>query len=105
MGREPDAATATDFDPGRRFVRATDVLWRRSAGVVMVRTVARSEVLELSGTGVLLWLALGEPITAGELAEELAVLVGAPVSVVADDVLHALADLVQRGLVTEVDER
>ena len=46
------------------------MLWRQLDGVVLVRTVADPEVVELFGTGVLLWVALVEPVTAGELAVE-----------------------------------
>jgi hypothetical protein len=77
-------------------------LWRELAGVTLVRTVDLPEVIELWGTGVLLWAALVEPATADELAAELAALVGTPVDVVTDDVRHALADLVRRGVVVPV---
>lgn len=77
------------------------MLWRQVAGVILIRTVAEPEIVELSGTGVLLWLALVEPITAGELATELAAVMGAPGDVVVGDVRTALADLVHRGFVTQ----
>lgn len=93
----------TGVDHESRFIRAPEVLWRQLDDVVLVRTVANPEVVELIGTGVLLWVALVEPITADELATELAAVVGAPVEVVARDVLTALADLVQRGVVTQLD--
>jgi hypothetical protein len=96
------AETAADFDHKNRFVRVSEVLWRQVGGVILVRTVADPEVVELFGTGVLLWLALLEPITAGELGAELATLLGAPADVVARDVRTALADLVHRGLVKQV---
>lgn len=82
-----------------RYVRAPGVLWRQSADVMLVRTVSDPDILELSGTGLLLWLALVEPATAAELAADLADAVGAPVSVVARDVRAALTGLEQRGLV------
>src|SRR5437660_567463 len=95
------AEPACDFDRESRFVRAPEVLWRQVAGVVLLRTVAEAEIVELSGTGLLLWLGLVEPITAGELAAELAAVAGAPVDVVAGDVRRALTDLVRRGFVTQ----
>jgi hypothetical protein len=79
------------------------VLWRQVAGVILVRTVADPDIVELFGTGVLLWMALVEPVTASELATELAAVVGAPVDVVILDVRTSLADLVHRGLVTQLE--
>jgi hypothetical protein len=70
--------------------------------VTLIRTVDDSQIVELWDTGVLLWAALGEPITADELATDLAALVGAPLDVVARDVRTALADLVRRGVVTQL---
>ena len=93
----------TGGDHESRFVRAREVLWRQLDGVVRVRTVADPEVVELSGTGVLLWVALVEPVTAVELATDLGAVVDAPVDVVARDVRIALADLVQRGVVTQLE--
>ena len=79
------------------------MLWRQLTGVTLVRTVADPEIVELCGTGVLLWMALVEPVTAGELATELAAVVGTPVDVVTPDVRTALADLVHRGVVTQLE--
>jgi len=92
--------TGFDFDPECRFVRARESLSRQLAGVVLVRTVADPEVVELWGTGVLLWAALVEPATAEELVADLTAVVGAPPDVVARDVRNALGDLVRRGVVT-----
>jgi hypothetical protein len=97
------AETAPHFDHGSRFIRAPETLWRQLAGVTLVRTVADPDVVELWGTGVLLWAALVEPVTADELATDLAALVGAPLDVVAGDVRAALADLVGRGVVTQLE--
>ena len=103
LGHEPaPAETASDFDHESRFVRAPEVLWRQLAGVILIRTVADPEIVELFGTGVLLWVALVQPVTAAELATELAAVVGAPVDVVVRDIRTALADLMHRGLVTQI---
>jgi hypothetical protein len=72
------------------------------ADAVLVRTVADPEIVELNGSGVLLWTALIEPLTPGELARELSVVADAPFDVVARDVRTALTDLVRRGLVTKL---
>ncbi len=106
MGNGPAAtiSTGADLDGESRFVRAPDVLWRQSADVVLIRTLSDPTVIELGGTGVLLWLALVEPVTARELAAELAEVLGAPADVVTADVHRALADLVHRGFVTRFEE-
>ena len=98
------AGIASHRSPETRFVRARDVLWRQLGGVVLLRTVADPEIVELSGAAVLLWMALTEPATAAELATELAAVAGAPEDVVAPDVRGALADLVHRGIATQLPE-
>lgn len=79
------------------------MLWRQLADAILVRTVPDPEIVELDGAAVLVWVALAEPVTAGELAMELAAVVGAPVDVVARDLRTALANLVHRGLVTQLE--
>jgi hypothetical protein len=100
----PSDDIASDLDPAALLVRSPEALWRQAGRVVLVRTVADPHVTELFDTGVLLWLALVEPITASELAVELAAVVGVPVEVVAPDVRAAVADLLRRGVVTQVEE-
>jgi hypothetical protein len=103
MGDGPaPAGIAANLDPGTRFVRAPNLLWRQSAGVILARTVADAEIVEVSGTGLLLWLALLEPVSADDLTGELAAVLGVPDEVLARDVRTALADLVHRGLVTQL---
>ena len=87
-----------------RFARAPDALWREMAGVTLIRTVDLPEVVELRGTGLLLWAALVEPATADELGADLAAVLDAPVDVVARDVRAALDELVRRRVVIGVDE-
>lgn len=96
----PDSLSRMDV----RFVRAPESLWRELTGVTLVRTVDDPEVVELWGTGVFLWAALVEPVTANELALDLAAVVGAPVGLVARDVHEALTGLVQRGVVKQLEE-
>ena len=104
MNRPSERPTTTsEFRPEGRFVRAPDTLWRELSGVTLVRMVDDPEVVELWGTGVLIWAALAEPVLADELASELAVLTGAPLDVVARDIREALADLVRRGVVTQLE--
>ncbi len=97
MGNGPE------FGGESRFVRSPEVLWRQSADVLLVRTLSDSDVIELGGSAVLLWLALLEPATADQLIAELADVVGAPVNVVARDVRVALTALEQRGLVVRLE--
>jgi len=99
------AGRAPDFGHKVRFVRARESLWRELAGVTLVRTVDDSEVVELWGTGTLLWTALAEPVTLDELALALAAVVDAPPDVVARDVRGALTDLVNRRVVKQSEGR
>ena len=73
--------------------------------MTLVRTVDDPEVVELWGSGVLLWAALVEPVTADELASDLAAVAGAPVDLVVRDVHDALTDLLHRGVVKKFEER
>jgi len=98
----PTGVTA-DFGHEDRFVRAPSVLWRQLGRTVLLRTVTEPELVELSGSSVLLWLALARPASAGELASDLSAVVGAPVQVVARDLRPALTDLMQRGFVARLD--
>lgn len=98
------AGRASDCDHQVRFVRAPASLWRELTGVTLVRTVDDPEVIELWGTGALLWEALKEPVTLDELAWDLAAVVGAPPDVVARDVHDALTDLLNRGVVERAEE-
>lgn len=87
-----------------RFVRTAGVLWRQSADVVLVRSISDPEIIELGGTAVLLWLALVQPVSGGELVADLAEVTGASVDVVAADVGTALTQLERRGLVARLPE-
>ena len=97
---EAPVENASNFGHDSHFVRRQDTLWRQVAGAILVRTVADAEIFELNGSGVLLWIALEDPVTADELIAELAGNVGAPAELVAVDVRAALGDLLHRGLVT-----
>ena len=99
----PAAPVESGSEYESRFIRVREVLWRNVAGSVLVRTVADSDIVELSGTAVLLWLALADALTVGELAAELAGVLDAPLEVVTDDVRSALEELVRRGLIARCD--
>ena len=71
--------------------------------MTLVRTVDNPDVVELWGTGALLWTALFAPVTIDELASDLAALVDAPKDVVWRDVQSALAELVHRGVVAQLE--
>jgi hypothetical protein len=98
---EPDLAA--QFDRDEHFVRAPGVLWRHVAGTVLLRTLTDPGIVELSGSSVLIWLALGNPVSAGELASDLSAVVGARLDVVAAEMRPVLHDLLQRGFVTRLD--
>jgi hypothetical protein len=98
------ADTASPLHEAARFVRTEESLWRQVADVTLVRTVNQPDVVELRGTGALLWVALVEPVTVAELAADLAEAIGAPLDIVSRDVQVALADLVHRGVVTQLGE-
>jgi hypothetical protein len=100
----PPNGVGVDLDPEALLVRSPEALWRQAGRVILVRTVSDPEIVELFDTGVLLWLALAEPINVSELALELAAVVGVPVEVVAPDVRAAAADLLRRGVVRQVQE-
>lgn len=95
--------TASEFNDDGRFIRAQDSLWRQFADVTLVRTVGNPEVVELWGTGALLWTVLIEPVSVNELASDLASVVDAPLDVVTRDVHNALTELVRRGLVMQLE--
>jgi hypothetical protein len=101
-GSAPDE-TASDVCDGTQFIRARETLWRQLSDVTLVRTVDDPDVVELWGTAALLWMALAEPVTAGDVAADLAALTDAPLDVVARDVRTAIADLVRRGVVIRVE--
>ena len=84
-----------------RLVRGPEVLWRAGAfGVVLA--VPGREPLTLSGTGRALWDALARPITAADLAAELATAFAADPDVVAADIAPVLDELGRVGAVEEV---
>lgn len=83
----------------RRYVRATDVLWRRASGTIVLLSVRDGDVFELAGTAVALWDALAEPVTLDQAASQLAERFGVAVDVVAPDIGSAVQELVRRGVV------
>lgn len=89
----------------RRFVRADGVVWRRSgeAVIALAADAGDSEVVELSGTGVALWDVLAEPVDLDGAAAALADAYRVPASVIAADIAPVLDELVDWGVVTQLD--
>ncbi|MEJ7846373.1 MAG: PqqD family protein [Acidimicrobiales bacterium] len=91
-------------DGQARYVRAADVLWRRTAATVVLLAADDDEVFELGGTAVALWDALAEPATLEEATAQLAAHYGVAVGVVATDVVGAVEDLVRRRVLDVVGD-
>lgn len=93
--------TRTDRAPvdAIRYVRAQDLLWRRTSGAILLLPADEGEVFQLLGTGIELWAILAEPVTLDQAARALASQFGASPEVVVADISGVLADLVVRGAV------
>lgn len=98
--------TVAGPEPGRhhRYVRASDVLWRRTAATVVLLAAGDDEVVELAGTAVALWETLVEPASVEEVTAQLAAQFGVTAGVVAGDVASAVGDLVRRGVLDVVGD-
>ena len=100
MSHGPDESAAS-ADPevpcGCRWVRAAGTLWRNSGDTVILLPDAREGQIPLvmSGSAVLVWELLADPVTLSELAAELAAVYEMEAPVIAADlepileVLHA----------------
>jgi Coenzyme PQQ synthesis protein D (PqqD) len=84
------------------FVRSPDVLFRSVAGELLVTAPGREAVDRLSPSAVAVWSLLREPRTLSAIVEQLMETFHAPRAKIAGDVEVLLGDLVQRGLVSEV---
>lgn len=87
-----------------RYTRSPDVLWRRTGDAVVMLPLAGGEVMDLSGTGRALWDLLVDPIDLEEATDSLARLFSAPSDVVRRDVEPVLRALLDRSLISAVDE-
>ncbi len=86
-----------------RYARASDVLWRRTATAVVIRTVdGRGTTLQ--GTAPALWDALERPATFDELVRQMHVRYTDPEGTMTDDIGRALRALLDYGVVTELDD-
>ena len=81
------------------WMRAEEVLWREVVDGVLLLAPGEQEPVVLSGSGVLVWERLAEPATGKVLAAWLADAYGQPPDTILEDLLPALADLEDRGLV------
>jgi hypothetical protein len=87
----------------RHYVRATDVLWRRASGTILLLSVRDGDMFELGGTAVALWDTLAVPVTLDQAASMLAERFGVAVDAVASDIGTAVQDLVRRGVVDTIE--
>ena len=94
--------TGTNESPARRLGRAHDVLWRRTAGSVVIRHLDGRGVV-LSGTGPMVWDALDRPRTIEEMAVTLADVFDRPANDIASDLVETLAAMRSSGMVIEVE--
>jgi hypothetical protein len=82
-------------------LRETDVAWQVAGDDVVVLDLDGSVYLKLNGTGRVLWEALAESRTEGELTAELVERYGIDESRAATDVAGFLADLRARRLLVD----
>jgi hypothetical protein len=76
------------------------VLWREGAFGVVVQA-GEAEPRTLEGTGRALWRALAAPVSAGELAAELAREFGVDRDRIVADIAPVLAELTRIGVIVE----
>jgi hypothetical protein len=82
-----------------RYVRSSNVLWRRTFDRVVLLVPGSEQSVTLSGTGVDLWDHLAEPRSLDAMSAELADLYGTASAAVERDVRATLDALVERGIV------
>lgn len=87
-----------------RWIRAPGVLWRRTIDGVLLRPVGPGDIrpVLLSGSGSLLWNALGTPTSVESLSEHLAAETGSDASLISADVRRVLDQLVHAGVIEVV---
>jgi len=94
--------TGATESPARSLGRAHDVLWRRTAGSVVIRHLDGRGVV-LTGTGPMVWDALDQPRTILEVAATLAAAFDRPANEIAADLVETIAALRSSGMVIEVE--
>ena len=81
-----------------RYCRAASALWRAVPGHLLLSD-AHGEVVDVTGSGALVWELLAAPMEASDLVVEVGRLYGEDASAVETPVRALLADLVARGFV------
>jgi hypothetical protein len=90
-------------DDASRVHRSPAVLSRTVGDHVLLASLDRPNVDELSGSAAVVWELLATPLTTAELMDELAALYDASTEVLARDVGELLRDLERRGWVGRGD--
>ncbi len=82
-------------------LRRADVLWRTVLDGVLIRRRGDDETILLTGSGLALWLALGEPADLTDLADRLARDHQVDPATVLSDIEPVVDDLVDRGVLLD----
>ena len=82
-------------------LRRADVLWRVTSDRVLIRVPGADETIELTGSGVALWLSLESPVTRAGLVEHLSREHGVDTATIDSDIEPVVNDLVRRGVLLE----
>jgi Coenzyme PQQ synthesis protein D (PqqD) len=86
-----------------RYCHANRTVWRRTHDTVLVRAVARNEVLVLTGAGSDLWQLCREPLTLDQAAHRLAEAYEVPPEQIEHDIALLIDDLTSRGVLDRLD--
>ena len=84
-----------------RFIRSSELLFRRTSTEVLVSSAGQVGVDALSGSAVRVWDILAEPRTVGAIVDELATFYDAPRVQIAPQVQTLLKELLDRGWAIE----
>jgi hypothetical protein len=82
-----------------RYSRGRRVLWRQTSDRVLLLPADDGELVSLTGTGLLLWELLAEPMELMEIADFMSATYGVTTDVVESDLVPVLDDLGHRGLI------
>lgn len=81
------------------YGRGARVLWRQTRDRVLLLHATDGEMVSLTGTGVVLWDLLAEPMELSRLSEVMSAAYGVSADVITADVAPVLDDLSARQLV------
>lgn len=81
-----------------RYRRPADAIWHHTSRRTIVNVGAGDVAKELRGVPALVWQAIADPVSADELAEDLAAVFDQSAPAIRDDVRELLAWMVEAGL-------